>query len=47
MTLNLNLPNEYIRIDGHEILHFREYEGRTVDQLQKLLADGRVPMSTA
>jgi hypothetical protein len=47
MALKLSLPNEYILIDGNEIPFYSERYGRNVDQMPKLITDGRVPMNTA
>jgi len=47
MALKLNLPNEYIRIDGHKIPFYSERYGRNTEQMPRLRADGRVPMNIA
>jgi len=47
MALKLNLPNEYIRIDGLEIPFYKEFYDRNTEQMPKLIADGRVPMNVS
>lgn len=47
MELTLNLPEEYIERDGQRVPIYKEFQGRNVDQMPKLVADGRVPMNVA
>ena len=47
MTLRLNLPHEFTRIDSLEIPFYKEYFGDSAVQMPKLIADGRVPMNFA
>ena len=47
MALKLNAPHEYIKIDGHELPHFKEFFGRNVDTAPQVTSSGRVLMSLA
>lgn len=47
MGLELNSPNEYIRIDGQEIPFFREGYGQNVKRVAELLSSGRTIMNMA
>src|SRR3989344_6693288 len=47
MALKLNAPHEYIKIDGHELPHFKEFSGRNVDTAPQVTSSGRVLMSLA
>ena len=47
MALKLNLPDEYIRIDGLEIPFYKEFCGTNTEQMPKLIANGRIPMNVA
>jgi len=47
MALQLNRPEEYIRIDDKEIPYFKGYSGKNVEQMPKLRKDGRHSILTA
>jgi len=47
MNLELCLPSEHIITGGRKIPFFKKFYGQNVEQMPKLIADGRVPMSVA
>ena len=48
MELQLNLPHEFIeREDNMFVPFYKEFYGKNVKQMPKLIADGRVPMNVA
>lgn len=44
---SLNLPHEYLRVDGHEIPFYSDFHGRMAVQMPKLVGVGRKAMSAA
>ena len=47
MDLKLNLPDEYVQTGILKIPFYKEYCGKNVEQMPKLITEGRVPMNTS
>jgi hypothetical protein len=47
MALELNFPHEYVKKEEGKIPIYKEFCGKNIEQMPKLIAEGRVPMNVA
>lgn len=45
--MKIELPDEYVKIDGEKIQIYKAFPGRNIDEMPKLVSESRIPIGVA